>query len=298
MLKLLDSRKGCSIQLDRFGDNKISKIGFLIGARPKESRDDLSSRISCLVLDQHRYEPSILLAQEKIFKDYGHEGEENSQFILPTSVKCKDSDSETVLSVLTKSFGRPSLDSDFLRPLIRFVPTKIVMLNSKTRAKFISKHRRLDNQIILLKMKNLKPLDDPIIPPTTVTSVGKLTLRHLLSSVIDRQLSEKVFHAVCPHGYEEDTIVLASLWKFSNIVQQCRSHFTTVVQSFHSCCPGYFPLDPRWGHLWGPQKLTKSYLWIWQLWGPPWLSLSASKNRLSVPFWQWKWLWLWTIPAR
>ncbi len=230
MSLLLDLQQGCSIQLDRFGDSKILKIGFLVGALSKESRDDLASHITNLVWIQHGYEPSVLLVRKKVLKDYGHEGDDNSEFVWATSVKCKESEAETVSNVLSSAFGRPSTKSDFLCPLLRFVPTEIVMLNSKTRAKFVTAHRHIDCQIILLKMKNMKPLHTVITPPPTAKMEGNLTLLHLLSSMVDRQSSHRVFHAVCPHGYEEDAVVLASLRNYSNIIQQCRSHFTAVVQ--------------------------------------------------------------------
>ncbi len=80
-------------------------------------------------------------------------------------------------------------------------------------------------------MKNLKPLNTLISSPPSATLNGKVTLCHLLSSVVDRKSSERVFHAVCPHGgYEEDTVVLASLWQYSSTVQQCKSHFSAVEQ--------------------------------------------------------------------
>ncbi len=62
MLKLLDARRGCSILIDRIGDKKISKVGILVGALSKESRDDLASRITDLVWNQHGYKPAILKA--------------------------------------------------------------------------------------------------------------------------------------------------------------------------------------------------------------------------------------------
>ena len=231
MLKLMDSRNGSSIQVDRFGNDRIIKIGFLVGALSKESRDDLAYHIETIVETHLGYLTPIMLSREKICKDIGQDNDQLSEFVWATSVRCKDCEAEKVTDALAKAFGRPSFDSDYFRPLMRFVPVDIVMSNSKTRNKFIAEHRQLDSQVTLLRLKNMKPLDSLVtLPSSSEQENNKVTLRYLLSGITDKSSSQRIFHAVCYHGIDEDTVILASVRSFSNTIRHCRSHFTSVAQ--------------------------------------------------------------------
>ncbi len=104
------------------------------------------------------------------------------------------------------------------------------MKSPQTRGKIVTEHCNLDSQIITLKMKNLKPLKSRITPPSSANTEATFTLAQILSGVMDRRLSQRVFHAVCPHWSEEDTTILASVRNFSNALYYCRSNFTSFVQ--------------------------------------------------------------------
>ncbi len=113
MLKLMDSCQGSSIQVDRFGDCKIAKIGFLVGALSQESRESLTQCIEQIIWTQTGHEIPILVSREKVFKEYGLEGDKVIEFVWATSVKCRETESELVTNILIRAFGRPSPESNY-----------------------------------------------------------------------------------------------------------------------------------------------------------------------------------------
>ncbi len=56
------------------------------------------------------------------------------------------------------------------------------------------------------------------------------TLREILSKIIDKRTSKRVFHSVTPHGLESNITILASLKSFSSTIRRCRNNLTAVVR--------------------------------------------------------------------
>ncbi len=59
---------GSSIQVEHFGNCRITKIGILVGAQSKGSCDDLTHHIKAIIWDQSGFGIPILLSRENIFK--------------------------------------------------------------------------------------------------------------------------------------------------------------------------------------------------------------------------------------
>ncbi len=234
MRKFLESSKvnqGISIQVDRFGSDRVIKAGFLFGALSKESRVFLANQIEGVIFKKIHRETPIIVSRENLYaSDDNVDSGKDLSSAWTTIVKCKETDLEQVTAILTVAFGRPSTDSNYFRPLLRFFPSDLIFSTNKTREKFIHEKTLLDKQIIAIQMRNLKPLDSVIQRPPFFPIEEPFTVLHLLSGMADKTTSKRIFHTVTPHGMMEDSILLASTRNFSTCVQRCRRNLTAVAK--------------------------------------------------------------------
>jgi hypothetical protein len=123
-----------SIELDRFGVSRISKVGILFGTLPKESRTALASRIETLVLQQCKTSIPFVLTHKKLYLEpdglddvEGLKGSGN-EFTFTTFVKCPSEFHKQAKLALAEIFRKSNEFSDHLRPLIRFLPMESISL--------------------------------------------------------------------------------------------------------------------------------------------------------------------------
>jgi hypothetical protein len=216
-----------SIKVDRFGNSKTVKAGFLFGTLLKESREDLAERIEDSIYSRSGMEIPILISREKFFDSE----DSQKQFVWTTVVRCREDDLTVVSEGLNTLYGKPSPESDQLRPMLRFMPVDLIMFSDKTRLRFIQEKRALDENIIAITLRDVKDLETIIEPPPNVSTDSQtFSILSILSNLIDQPSSKKLFHAVTPHGIEENTIILASTRTSTSTIRRCRYNLTSVIQ--------------------------------------------------------------------
>jgi hypothetical protein len=149
------------VSVDKFGNNRMVRAGFLFGALLKESRTDLAERIEEFIYVRTGMEIPILIAREKLF-----ESERNhDHFVWTTVAKCRENEEAIVSESLNILYGRPSSESDRLRPMLRFIPADLILTNEKTRIRFIQEKQSLDENIIAITLRNVRDLETVVKPP-------------------------------------------------------------------------------------------------------------------------------------
>jgi hypothetical protein len=146
--------KGVTIEINRFGTSSVVRAGYLFGTLLKECRSNFVHRIEELILEKYNLRIPLILAREKIFaSDEEDSGTSKNIFAWTNTIKCKTNDLFPLVECLDKIFGPPSQISDPLRPLVRFIPSDIVLSCDTTRAKYIEEKHILDDNILALNIK-------------------------------------------------------------------------------------------------------------------------------------------------
>ncbi len=216
-----------TVSVDKFGSNRVIRAGFLFGALFKESRTDLTERIEESIYVRSGMEIPILVAREKLFESE----KTNEHFVWTTVIRCRENNEAIVSESLNILYGRPSPESDQLRPMLRFIPADVILSSEKTTTRFIQEKQSLDENIIAITLRNMRDLETVVeSPPDTPSGSQSLTILDILSNLVDKDSSKKLFHAITPHGIDKDTIILASTKNLSATVRRCRYNLTAVIQ--------------------------------------------------------------------
>ncbi len=218
-------QKSVTLNYDRFGNNKVVKIGVLMGTLEKESRLDLATRVEELVFKNTKTKVTVAISRERLYSTTT-KNSPHDNFVYTTFVKC-EVHQELMIGALSILFGKLTAGSDSTRPMIRFIPLEVITGNADNRMKFIINKRNLEASFIIINLRNLRPLTTLV---HTSTSSRPQSIQEILLNLEDPDTLRPLFHTVVSHGRYPDMVTLASTKISARTMNECQTNLMSIIQ--------------------------------------------------------------------